>query len=349
MTVTELCQLTLIKALGQELKRACLHGSNQWCITDLWTSFKYFLIWHSAVPYCDINLGPRSSSDCLLTWLQHAIVTAMYTLLCIYGVKEISVSCRVAWYCAQSNTDLPGWQKYWEFICHQSSMIFFFFSFFLFSYAWIKKSEPCFWKENSFATLLWSCSWWEMHSTAFVFITLPVSSPWLLEMLEGLKSFSASPVTKIYHLLTWNDSGPSLVDGWIRWTCTVLLLMAAERPQMEQAGHWHPTPSSCTAKPAVANARPLWGKLRYKHLISSSCKFPWFSEWLPSQVTWDKGWLSPCTYYTDVQRVYINQCWRKAFFKVFLLVPWERAIQWAYLFYHAHCCLKEDKMWQAAH
>lgn len=185
--------------------------------------------------------------------------------------------------------------------------------------------------------------------TAFVFITLSISSPWVLEMLEGLKSFSTSPVTKNYHLPTWNDSGPFLVDCWIRWTCTVLLPMAAERPQMERAGQWHPTPSSRAAEPAAANARALWGKLRCKHLISSSCKFPWFSEWLLSRGTWDQVRLSPCTYCTDVQRVCINQCWRKAFFKVCLLVPWEGAIQWVYLFYHAHCCLKDDKMWQAAH
>lgn len=105
---------------------------------------------------------------------------------------------------------------------------------------------------------------------------------------------------------------------------TVQLPMAMERPQMEWAGRWHPTPSSHTAKPAVANARSLWGKLCYEHLISSSFKFPWFSEWLLSQVTWDKEWLSPRTYQMEVQRVPINQCCRKASFKVCLLVSWER-------------------------
>lgn len=79
---------------------------------------------------------------------------------------------------------------------------------------------------------------------------------------------------------------------------------------------------------AVANVRSLWRKLFYKHLISSSSKFPRFSEWLLSQVSWDKEWLSPHTYQIDVQRVPINQCWRKASFKVCLLVSWERAIQW---------------------
>lgn len=156
---------------------------------------------------------------------------------------------------------------------------------------------------------------------AFVFFTLPISSPWVLEMLEGLKSFSVSPVTKNYHLPTWHDSGPFLVGSWIRGMCTVLLPMAVERPQMERAGQWHPTPSSCTAKPAAANARSLWRKLLYKHLISSSCKFLCFSEWFLSQVTWDKVGmcLCLCTYYADVQKVYINQCWQKAFFKVLSL------------------------------
>lgn len=163
---------------------------------------------------------------------------------------------------------------------------------------------------------------------AFIFITLPACSLWVWEMLEGLKSFSMSPATQNYHPPTWNYSDPFLVNCWIRWMCTVQLPMAMERPQMEWAGRWHPTPSSHTAKPAVANARSLRGKLCYEHLISSSFKFPWFSEWLLSQIIWDKEWLSSHTYQIDVQRVSINQCWRKASFKVCLLVSWERAIQW---------------------
>lgn len=184
---------------------------------------------------------------------------------------------------------------------------------------------------------------------AAIFIILPISSPSVLEILEGLESFSMSLVTKTCHLPALNDSGPFLVGYQIRWMCTILLPIAVERPQMEWAGQWHPSPSSSTAKPFATNTRSLWRKLHYKQITSSSCTFPWFSEWLLLQVTWDKVWLSPCTYNTDVERFYINQCWRKALFKVSLLVPREGAIQWVYLFYHAHCCLKEDKKWQAAY
>lgn len=164
--------------------------------------------------------------------------------------------------------------------------------------------------------------------TAFIFITLPTCSPWVWEMLEGLKSFSMHAVTKNYHLRTWNYPDPFPVNCWIRWMCTVQLPMAMERPQMEWAGQWHPTPSSRTAKPAVANARSLWGEWCYEHLISISFKFPWFSEWVLLQVTWDKEWLSPHTYQIDVQRASINLWWKKSSFKVCLLVSWERAIQW---------------------
>lgn len=52
-------------------------------------------------------------------------------------------------------------------------------------------------------------------------------------MLEYLKSFSASPVIKNYFLLTWNDSDLFLEEGYIRQTCTALLLIAAERPLMK--------------------------------------------------------------------------------------------------------------------
>ena len=51
-------------------------------------------------------------------------------------------------------------------------------------------------------------------------------------MLEDLKSFSANPVIKNYFLLTWNDSDLFLEEGYIRQTCTALLLIAAERPLM---------------------------------------------------------------------------------------------------------------------
>lgn len=143
---------------GTGIQRAYLHGSKQWCVTDIWTTFKYFLVWCSAAPYYDINLGPRSPSNCQLTRLQH-MVTALYILLCMYGVKEISVSCRVVRYCTQSHT--PGGSNT-EGLYITKAAWFFLFS--LFRYAWMNKTERCFWKENRFATLLWSRSWWEMHS-----------------------------------------------------------------------------------------------------------------------------------------------------------------------------------------
>lgn len=163
--------------------------------------------------------------------------------------------------------------------------------------------------------------------TAFIF--MPACSPWVQEMLEGLKSFSMSPATKNYHL-------PEIVQILSLWTAESDGCAQSSCQWQWKDHRWNELASDIPLHLLIQQNqlwqmpdRPLWGKLCYEYLISSSFKFPRFSEWLLSQVTWDKEWLSPHTCQIDVQRVSINQCWRKAPFKVCVLVSWERAIQWA--------------------
>lgn len=206
-------------------------------------------------------------------------------------------------------------------ICIQPNHLWGFFSFLSF--------DICLNKQDQFCHVIVVVLLVEDAFTAFIFITLPTCRPWVWEVLEGLKSFSMSPVTKNCHLPTeiipilslWTAES----DGCAQSSC-----------QWQWKDHrWNELASDIPLHlviqqnlTAVANARSLWEKLCYEYLTSRSFKFTWFSEYVLSQVTWDKEWLSPNTYKIDVQRVSVNQCWRKASFKVCLLVSWERAIQW---------------------
>lgn len=123
---------------GPRTQRACLQGSNQGCITDLWAAFKYFLIGHGAVPHCDVNMGPRSRSHCQITWLQHT-VTGTYTHWFVWMVSR-----RSHWSPTMHNIAHKVTQIYLVTpilrVCIQPNHLGFSTFFFIFSYAWINKT-----------------------------------------------------------------------------------------------------------------------------------------------------------------------------------------------------------------